>query len=173
MSDVCFYTCTKVQNSVIAISYAFQKFTTMGKSTTLTESNTSIVITQLDYSRLTELIQNLRSNKSIDVEYLKFLGIELQKAKKIDSKQITPDFVTMNSIVDVVFTDTGKFMELRLVYPQDADFSKGLVSVLSPLGCALLGYKAGDILKFKAPKGEQKVRIEKVVYQPEANGEDI
>ncbi len=145
----------------------------MAKKKNITESGVTIKVTQLDFFRLTKLIQTLRENKSVDIKYLEFLGIELQKALKIDSKLITPDFVTMNSIMNVIFLDSGKIMELRLIYPQNADFSKGLISVLSPLGCALLGYKAGDVVTFKAPKGEQKVKIEKVIYQPEAHGEDL
>lgn len=137
------------------------------------ESEITITVTETDFVRLINLIQNMRNNKSIDEEYLKFLGIELKKALKIDAKLITPDFVTMNSVMNVNFLNSGKKIELRLVYPQEANFSKGLVSVLSPLGCALLGYKAGDIVAFRAPMGEQKVRIDKVVYQPEANGEDL
>lgn len=143
----------------------------MTKKRNITESDGSITVTQLDFIRLTQLIQALRENKSVDIEYLVFLGIELQKALKVDSKLITPDFVTMNSVMNVEFLDGGKTMELRLVYPQEANFSKGLISVLSPLGCALLGYKSGDVVTFKAPKGEQKVRINSVIYQPEANGE--
>jgi len=136
-------------------------------------SGVTITVTQLDFLRLTKLIQTIRNNKSVDPVYLEFLGLELQKALKIDSKLITPDFITMNSVLNVFFLDSGKTMELRLVYPQSANFSNGLISVLSPLGCALLGYKAGDVVTFNAPKGEQKVRIEKVIYQPEANGEDL
>lgn len=137
------------------------------------KNSVTLTITQLDYLRLTKLIQTLRKNKSFDITYLDFLDIELEKASKTDSKLITPDFVTMNSVINVVFLETKKAMELRLVYPQDANFAKGLISVLSPLGCALLGYKAGDMVTFKAPKGEQIVRIDKVIYQPEANGEDL
>jgi regulator of nucleoside diphosphate kinase len=145
----------------------------MAKKTDIIEKDVTITVTQLDFVRLTNLIQNLRDNRSVDPEYLKFLGFELKKAIKVDSKSITPDFVTMNSVMNVVFLDSSKSMELRLVYPQNANFAKGLISVLSPLGCALLGYRAGDIVTFKAPKGEQRVRIEKVIYQPEANGEDL
>lgn len=147
--------------------------TIMSKKVSISPNEVTITVTQLDFTRLTHLIQNLRDHKSIDPQYLKYLGLELQKANKIDSKQITPDFVTMNSVMKVCFLDSGKMMELRLVYPQTADFSKGLISVLSPLGCALLGYKAGDVVTFHAPKGEQNVKIEEVIYQPEANGEDL
>jgi regulator of nucleoside diphosphate kinase len=137
------------------------------------ESNATITVTQIDFLRLTRLIQTLRENKSVDMQYLKFLGMELQKALKVDSRLITPDFITMNSVMNVIFIDSGKTMEIRLVYPQNADFSKGLISVLSPCGCALLGYKEGDMVTFQAPKGLQKVKINKVTYQPEAHGEDL
>ena len=145
----------------------------MAKEKNITESSVTITVTKLDYVRLRHLIQTLRDNKHVDAVYLRYLGLELQKAHKIDSMLITPDFVTMNSVMNVVFLDSGLSMELRLVYPQDASFPKGLISVLSPLGCALLGYRAGDVVTFRAPKGEQKVIIEKVIYQPEANGEDL
>lgn len=145
----------------------------MSKKSNIQERDVTITVTQVDYLRLTNLIQNLRNNNQIDPEYLKFLNLELQKAAKIDSKAIAPDFITMNSVMTVKFLNIGTLKELRLVYPQQADFSKGLISVLSPLGCALLGYRTGDIVTFKAPIGEQKVKIENVIYQPEANGEDL
>ncbi|MBN8706739.1 MAG: GreA/GreB family elongation factor [Bacteroidetes bacterium] len=145
----------------------------MANTRTITESDVTITVTQLDYLRLTKLIQTLRENNSVEKVYLQFLDIELQKAIKTDSKLIMPDFVTMNSVMSVVFLDSGRSMKLRLVYPQKANFSEGLISVLSPLGCALLGYKAGDTVTFMAPIGEQKVMINEVLYQPEANGEDL
>lgn len=133
----------------------------------------SILVTQVDFYRLSKLVKSLHGNSGIDPVYLKFLNLELQKAEKVDSKQITPDFVTMNSLVRIKFPDTGTSMDIRLVYPQNADLSRGLVSVLSPLGCALLGYRVGDVVTFQAPKNIQKVRIDQVLYQPEANGEDL
>jgi regulator of nucleoside diphosphate kinase len=79
----------------------------------------------------------------------------------------------MNSIIEVTFPGQDKSMIVRLVYPHESNYREGLVSVLSPLGCALLGYKAGDTVSFKAPGGTQTVRIDKVIYQPEANGIDL
>jgi regulator of nucleoside diphosphate kinase len=132
-----------------------------------------ITVTNLDFKRLSQLIQNCRDRKNVDIEYLTFLSRELQRANKIDSKEISPNFVTMNSIINVTFLDSGKTMDLRLVYPQNANFSKGLISILSPLGCALLGYESGDIVTFVAPKGEIQVKINDVIFQPESNGEDL
>jgi regulator of nucleoside diphosphate kinase len=145
----------------------------MEKKGKLINNSDSITVTNYDFTMLSNLIQRLRNGKSVDDKYLNFLNFELHKATKIDSKLISPDFVTMNSVISVVFLDTMKAMELRLVYPQKANFAEGLISVLSPLGCALLGYKAGDVVTYNAPKGEQKVKIEKLVFQPEANGEDL
>ena len=145
----------------------------MAKKENTPKKEKVLTVTQLDYTRLTRLIQDMRNNKAIDPKYLGYLGLELQKAAIVNPAKITPEFITMNSVMDVEFLQSGRKMELRLVYPGEADFPKGLISVLSPLGCALLGYKAGDIIQFEAPAGTQKVRVEKVVYQPEANGEDL
>ncbi len=139
----------------------------------INEHADTITVTQVDYLRLVKLVQDLRDDKSIAPENLRFLGTELQRAIKTDSKLITPDFVTMNSIIKVCFLSSSKAKDLRLVYPKQADFGKGLISVLSPMGCALLGYKKGDVVNFMAPAGEQKVRIDDVIYQPEAHGEDL
>jgi regulator of nucleoside diphosphate kinase len=132
-----------------------------------------IVVTRVDYSRLNSLILNLLDDRSSNLFELNFLNIEIKRARKIDSRRIDPEYVTMNSLIEVTFLDIGKSMVIRLVYPQDASYKEGLVSVLSPLGCALLGYKAGDTFSFKAPGGMQTVRIDKVIYQPEANGIDL
>jgi regulator of nucleoside diphosphate kinase len=77
----------------------------------------------------------------------------------------------MNSVIEVSDCDTNKTMELRLVYPKEANFKLGKISVLSPLGTALLGYKVGSEISYAVPKGVKKMKISKIVYQPEANGE--
>ena len=132
-----------------------------------------ITVTKVDYSRLNSLILRLLDKKNQDIRELNFLNIEIKRAKKIDSKKIAPEFVTMDSLIEVKFLETDKTMVLRLVYPQKANYKEGSISVLSPLGCVLLGCKAGDSVLFKAPGGTQAVKIEKVLFQPEANGEDL
>lgn len=132
---------------------------------------TDIIITELDYTRLCSIINVSRQKKSTEFKNIEVLGSEIKRAKKIDSKKITPDFITMNSLIEVSDLDTNRVMQLKLVYPNEADFKKGYISVLSPLGSALLGYKIGDTISFEVPKGEKSVRINKILYQPEANGE--
>jgi regulator of nucleoside diphosphate kinase len=132
-----------------------------------------IVVTKVDYSRLNSLILNMLDDRNSNLFELNYLNIEIKRARKIDSRRIGPEYVTMNSMIEVTFLDMGKSMVLRLVYPQDANYKEGLVSVLSPLGSALLGYRAGKTVSFKAPGGTQTVRIDNVIYQPEANGMDL
>jgi regulator of nucleoside diphosphate kinase len=132
-----------------------------------------IVISKLDYSRLNSMILNLLSNRDSNLIDLNRLNMEIKQAKVIEPEKIKPDCVTMNSVIQVKFSQSGISKTLRLTYPKDASLKDGNISVLSPLGCALLGYKKGEAVSFKAPGGTQTVVIDNVIYQPEANGEDL
>ncbi|MBN2213698.1 MAG: GreA/GreB family elongation factor [Bacteroidales bacterium] len=130
-----------------------------------------IQITELDYIWLCNLINSARDKQSAELKNIEVLGSEIRRAKKVDSKEITSEFVTMNSLIEVTDLDKEIKMIIKLVYPEDADFKKGFISILSPLGSALLGYKAEDIISFEVPKGIKEIRINKIIYQPEVNGE--
>lgn len=130
----------------------------------------TIKITKLDFTRLNNLINNLKKSNQVATTDLGYLQAELGRAEKIDSEKIAPDFVTMNSKIEVTDPDTQKVMTVQLVYPNEADFKKGKVSVLSPLGAALIGYKVGSEISFPVPKGTKLMKITKIIYQPEANG---
>jgi len=132
---------------------------------------TNIKITELDFIRLSKLVGASRSDKNIEQKNINALAQELKRAEKVDSKKITSEFVTMNSIVQVINESTNTLMTIKIVYPKEADFKKGNVSVLSPMGSALLGYKVGDSVQFDAPKGKVTIKIQQIDYQPEANGE--
>ncbi|MCK3685108.1 GreA/GreB family elongation factor [Maribellus sp. YY47] len=130
-----------------------------------------IKVTKMDYVRLNGIISSIKQfNKEGSAE-ISFLETELTRAKKIDPKRIGADFVTMNSVVEVIDLDTEKSMTIRLVYPKDANFKQGNISILSPLGSALIGYQSGSIISFKVPGGIKKMKISKLIYQPEANGD--
>jgi len=132
---------------------------------------TNIKITELDFIRLSKLVGASRSDKNIELKNINALAQELKRAEKVDSKKITSEFVTMNSVVQVINESTNTLMTIKIVYPKEADFKKGNISVLSPMGSALLGYKVGDSVQFDAPKGKVTIKIQQIDYQPEANGE--
>ena len=83
-----------------------------------------IVVTRVDYSRLNSLILNMLDDRKSNLFELNFLNIEIKRAKKIDSRRIGPEYVTMNSMIEVTFLDLGKSMILRLVYPHDSNYRK-------------------------------------------------
>lgn len=130
-----------------------------------------IKITELDYVRLSRLVSSAKSEKKTEIENLNALIYEIDRAEKVDSKSIEPVFVTMNSVLKVFNSSSAKLMTIKIVYPKDADYKKGYISILSPLGSALLGYKVGDSVKFDAPKGKVEISIKAIDYQPESEGE--
>ena len=80
--------------------------------------------------------------------------------------------VTMNSTVRFEVEGSSDSFELTLVYPKDADASGKTISVLSPVGSALLGLSQGDEIEWPKPGGGLiKVRVKEVVYQPERAGQ--
>ena len=132
-----------------------------------------IILTEVDYVRLNSLIYRMLDEKYKDIRALNFLNIEIKSAKKIYPKKIKPEIVTMNSSIEVTFLETGKTKELKLVYPQDVNHEDGQISVLSSLGCALLGAKVGDSISYRISGVSKTVKIRNVVFQPEANGVDL
>jgi regulator of nucleoside diphosphate kinase len=131
----------------------------------------TIQITDLDYNRLNGMIVSMRKNNQKEYNDLLFLESELERAKRTNPRKIASEFVTMNSVVEVLDCDTNKTMEIKLVYPRDANFKLGRISVLSPLGSAHLGYSVGSEISYQVPKGMKKMKISRIIYQPEANGE--
>jgi len=131
----------------------------------------TIQITDLDYNRLNGMIISMRKSNQKEYNDLLYLESELERAVRTNPRKITSEFVTMNSVIEVEDCDMNKTMEIRLVYPRDSNFKQGKISVLSPLGSALLGYKAGSEVSYKVPGGMKKMKILRIIYQPEANGE--
>jgi len=102
------------------------------------------------------------------------LASELERADVVDSRDVPPDVVTMNS--RVVFEDvaSGKTTEVAIVFPHDADVQRGKVSVLAPVGTALLGLAEGDSIVWPFPDGSSRcLRVVAVTFQPEAEGSRV
>jgi regulator of nucleoside diphosphate kinase len=100
------------------------------------------------------------------------LQAELDRADVVEPRDVPPSIVTMNSTVRFAIEPSGEEFCLTLVYPKDATGDADRISVLAPVGSALLGLATGDQIEWPAPGGGLiKVRIVEVVYQPERAGE--
>jgi len=129
----------------------------------------NIVITELDLERLEKLIESLPKGSFPGKEALE---AELLRADVVDSHDIPDTVVTMNSTVRFVVNESKEEFSLTLVYPKDADNSGDKISILAPVGSALLGLNQGDEIQWPKPGGGMMtVRIEEVMYQPERAGE--
>ena len=121
--------------------------------------------------RLGYLLASAEPPNKDERENLHRLMEDLDRADVVALRDIPADVVTMNSMVKLRDLDSGEEMMFTLVFPSSADISKGKISVLAPVGSAILGYKAGDIIRWKVPGRMRRLRIENVLYQPEAAGD--
>ena len=130
-----------------------------------------IHITEFDNKRLRDLLGEARYSEYRGSEYLDDLEQELDRAIIVDPKKVPPDLVTMNSQVRLEDLETGEEMVYTLVYPEDADYTHNKISILAPIGTAMLGYRVGDIFEWKVPEGLSKMKIKEILYQPESSGD--
>jgi regulator of nucleoside diphosphate kinase len=128
--------------------------------------NRTIYITQLDMNRLRSLIESMKTSR----QDLKMLGKELDQARVIPPSEIPPDVITMNSKAEVRDLNDDELMTYTLVFPAKANVDEGLISVLAPVGTAMLGHRVGDEFEWHVPAGPIHLRVENVLYQPEAAG---
>lgn len=134
-------------------------------------SERTIQITELDRKRLLDLILEAQSGEYRKSIYLEKLRGELERAQIVPSQEIPGDVVTMNSTVTLTDLDTGEEETHTLVYPENADTTQGRVSILAPIGTAMLGYRVGDVFEWDVPAGKRRLKVEKILFQPEASGD--
>ena len=132
---------------------------------------TTIYITELDYNRLSGLIDRTRERNGTDREYLNKLEAELDRAEIVEPKDIPADVITMRSKVRLKDLVSGESNTYSLVFPTEADFAEGKISVLAPIGTAILGYRQGDTIEWPVPSGLRRLKIEEILYQPESAGD--
>jgi len=131
-----------------------------------------IYITEFDLKRLKELIKVAEEfgDKRV-VRYLEELDEELDRAEAMKPQEIPDDVITMNSTFRLRDVDTDQETVYTLVFPGDADSARGKVSILAPIGTAVLGYKIGDMIEWEVPAGRKRFKVEQIMYQPEAAGD--
>ncbi len=125
-----------------------------------------IHITELDARRLNRLIERTAHPDGRHQEYLNRLKGELDRAKIVDEDHLPNGLITMNSIVELEDLADGEISTYTLVFPEEADASEGLISILAPLGTGMLGYKAGDTFSWETPGGKVRYKILSVSTRP-------
>lgn len=125
-----------------------------------------IILTSADLDRLDHLLDTV---SPLHTPGLDVLRRELDRAEVVESHQVPADVITMNSTARFMDETSGKEFELTLVYPDDPLMTDGTVSVLAPVGSALLGLSVGQSIEWPLPGGRKmSLRVLAVTYQPEA-----
>ena len=128
-----------------------------------------IYITDFDLNRLRKLLDaNGKQPEGRDQQGLRDLKQELDRAVVVPSQEIPATVITMNSRFELRDLDTNDIAEYTLVFPGKANFGKGKLSVLAPIGTALLGCQELDTIEWQVPVGKKRFLVTRILYQPEA-----
>lgn len=130
-----------------------------------------IIINKVDFSRIHKHLDTARKQKTIGANEAENLLNELHSAIIVEPQEIPGDVVTMNSIVKINFLNTNKTVQFQIVYPDQADIKANKISIFSPVATALIGYRVSDEIEWIVPSGLTKIRIDEIIYQPEAAGD--
>jgi regulator of nucleoside diphosphate kinase len=127
-----------------------------------------LLLSRLDVERIEALLEQPLA-QGIDTTALE---AELERAEVVEPAQMPADVITMNSTARFLDETSGEEHEMTLVYPRDADGSPHKVSILAPVGSALLGLRVGDSIEWHVPGGRTiRLRALSIRYQPESSGE--
>ena len=128
-----------------------------------------IIVTARDHAELSSVIA-VTGKVSHRVKWeLRLLENELKRARIVGPEEVPPDVITMNSRAELLDLESGERMEFTLVFPADENVNNGKISVLAPLGTAMLGYRVGDEFVWHVPHGLRRLKVTKLHFQPEAN----
>jgi regulator of nucleoside diphosphate kinase len=117
-----------------------------------------ITISERDAHRLRKLVA---TSAVAHTEHIEKLKTELERARIVP--ELPPDVIAMNSTVELEDLEDGEIMTYTLVYPESADAASGKISILAPLGMAMLGFKVGDEFEWPVPAGTLRVRVRRLV----------
>jgi regulator of nucleoside diphosphate kinase len=133
----------------------------------------AIQITDIDSRRLGGIIDGSRGRSPREAGSVDRLERHLDDAEVLPARHIGPHVVTMNSEVRVRDLETHELLVFRVVFPRAADSAAGRISVLAPLGMAVLGRRVGESVAWETPGGLRRLRVDRVLYQPEREGMDV
>ncbi len=130
----------------------------------------TITITELDRQRIERLLVEFDARAAKPDEHLEWFRKKFEQATIVPQEEVPADVVTMNSTVSLYDMDFDVTECYTLVYPVNADIFANRVSVLNPMGMAILGHRPGDVARWKNSHGEHQLELRELVYQPEREG---
>lgn len=134
-------------------------------------NNQSITMTSADHHRLCGVLDLAIAGGDLRLRGdLRRLSEDVKAARIVEPREIPSDIVTLNSRVVVADIEANDTEEWVITLPDRADVLQGRLSVLSPLGTALMGSRAGDEISYETVRGERRARVQSLAYQPEAEG---
>ncbi|MBX3415798.1 MAG: nucleoside diphosphate kinase regulator [Pirellulales bacterium] len=128
------------------------------------------MVTTLDRRRLGTLVERLARQNVAERRHLEALLDEVDRAQPVEPENVPAEIVTMNTTVRLHDDETEEDETYTLTYPERANIGDNRVSVLAPMGTALLGARVGDDIEWDAPAGKVKLRLAEILFQPEAAG---
>lgn len=129
----------------------------------------NIYVTEADFLKLEAMMLFHRENPRL-AEHISALADELDEAVLLEADEMPDHIITMHSRVELRNLDTGKREVFTLVYPEEANFELGKISILAPLGVAMIGQEIGDVIETGNASPRLSYNVEAVLYQPAANG---
>lgn len=130
-----------------------------------------LISNKLDYQRLKEWSVRAKADFRFSNSYFDKLLKNLREATQLDPTQMPSDVVTMNTRIRLCYLKSNETKEIQLVYPEMADSTQNRISIFAPLATVLLGRKQGEMTTLPTPNGTVKVRVDEILYQPEAAGD--
>ena len=127
------------------------------------KTNKQLILREDDYQLLISYVNGWQGNSAADRKNVVDLQAELKKAKLVSKDNFPLDVVRLNSTVKVKATDKDTILELVLVTPDKADIRSGRISVMAPIGTALIGFRKGEEVKWDVPAGKKTFMILEVV----------
>ena len=127
-----------------------------------------IHITSHDKRLLEELLAETAALRPGSRSDLQTLAEELKRAIIVEASKVPHDVITMHSRAELVDLDSGETVTYTLVFPSQANIEAGNISVLAPIGAAMLGYRVNDEFEWQVPDGVRRMRVKQIHYQPEA-----
>lgn len=125
--------------------------------------NNTLILRKDDYNLLTSYLSSWRGNSVVDRRNAEELRAELRRATLVNKEEFPHDVVRLNSIVKIKSEDKNEVMELKIVTPDKANIKENKISIMAPIGTALIGFRQGQKVKWRVPSGKKTFTILEVI----------